>query len=129
MTRRDSIGAAFLAIRAKTPIAPESRPWTPARAFPTRIVAARPVITPSCVRRERAATIDPLVPWQGDGPRGTRVEGLHANRLLPPTVLVRVGPWAATAALTADLGRTAAPLNDDRLGRAWEPRHEHAGDI
>jgi transposase len=97
--------------------------------FRTQIVGALPVITHYFERLDLAATIDGLVPWEGDVPLGTLVEVLVANRLLQPKALFRVGQWAETAALTDYLGLTADQLNDDRLGRALERLNEHAGDI
>jgi Domain of unknown function (DUF4277)/Transposase DDE domain len=97
--------------------------------FQTQIVGALPVITHYFERLDLAATIDELVPWQGDVPLGTLVEVLVANRLLQPKALFRVGQWAETAALTDYLGLTAEQLNDDRLGRALERLNEHAEDI
>jgi transposase len=97
--------------------------------FQTQIVGALPVITHSFERLDLAATIDGLVPWEGDVPLGTLVEILVANRLLQPKALFRVGPWAQAAALTDYYGLTVEQLNDDRLGRALERLNEHAGDI
>ena len=97
--------------------------------FQTQIVGALPVITHYFERLDLAATIDGLVPWQGDVPLGTLVEVLVANRLLQPKALFRVGQWAETAAVTDYFGLTAEQLNDDRLGRALERLTEHAGDI
>ena len=97
--------------------------------FQTQIVGALPVITHYFERLDLAATIDELVPWQGDVPLGTLVEVLVANRLLQPKALFRVGQWAETAAVTDSFGLTAGQLNDDRLGRAPERLNEHAGDI
>jgi transposase len=97
--------------------------------FQTQIVGALPVITHYFERLELGATIDELVPWEGDVPLGTLVEVLVANRLLQPRALFRVGQWAETAALTDYFGLTVEQLNDDRLGRALERLNEHAGDI
>src|SRR3954471_8483944 len=97
--------------------------------FQTQIVGALPVITHYFGRLDLAATIDGLVPWEGDVPLGTLVEVLVANRLLQPKALFRVGQWAETAALTDYLGLTADQLNDDRLGRALERLNEHADTI
>src|SRR5215213_10235717 len=88
--------------------------------FRTQIVGALPVITHYLERIELAATIDRLVPWEGDVPLGTLVEVLVANRLLQPKALFRIGPWAQSAALTDYYGLTPEQLNDDRLGRALE---------
>ncbi|WP_435011934.1 IS1634 family transposase (plasmid) [Tundrisphaera lichenicola] len=76
-----------------------------------------------------AATIDELVPWQGDVPLGALVEVLVANRLLQPKALFRIGQWAQSAALTDYYGLTTEQLNDDRLGRALERFAEHADTI
>src|SRR3954471_20821830 len=97
--------------------------------FRTQIVGALPVITHYFGRLDLAATIDGLVPWEGDVPLGTLVEVLVANRLLQPRALFRVGQWGETAAVTDYFGLTAEQLNDDRLGRALERLNEHAGDI
>src|SRR3954454_6308304 len=97
--------------------------------FQTQIVGALPVITHYFERLDLAATVDELVPWEGDVPLGTLVEVLVADRLLQPKALFRVGQWAEAAALTDYLGLTAEQLNDDRLGRALERLNEHAGDI
>jgi transposase len=97
--------------------------------FQTQIVGALPVITHYFELIDLAATIDGLVPWEGDVPLGTLVEVLVANRLLQPKALFRVGQWAETAALTDYFGLTAEQLNDDRLGRALERLAAHAPDI
>jgi transposase len=94
--------------------------------FETQIVGALPVLVHYFEQLDLAATIDGLVPWQGDVPLGTLVEVLIANRLLQPKALFRVGPWAQAAALTDCYGLTAEQLNDDRLGRALERLAEHA---
>src|SRR4051812_41856003 len=97
--------------------------------YQPQIVGALPVITHFLERIALAATIDQLVPWEGDVPLGTLVEVLVANRLLQPKALFRVGQWAESAALTDYYGLTAEQLNDDRLGRALERLAEHAGTI
>src|SRR6476620_5857967 len=97
--------------------------------FQTQIVGALPVITHYFEQIDLAATIDGLVPWEGDVPLGTLVEVLVANRLLQPKALFRIGPWAQSAALTDYYGLTAARLNDDRLGRALERLATHAPTI
>jgi len=97
--------------------------------FQTQIVGALPVITHYFELIDLAATIDGLVPWEGDVPLGTLVEVLVANRLLQPKALFRVGQWAETAALTDYFGLTVEQLNDDRLGRALERLAAHAPDI
>jgi transposase len=100
----------------------------PAR-FETQIVGALPAIVHYFEQLDLAATIDGLVPWEGDVPLGTLVEILIANRLLQPKALFRVGPWAQTAAVTDYYDLTAAQLNDDRLGRALERLAAHAPTI
>jgi transposase len=97
--------------------------------FQTQIVGALPVITHYLERIELAATIDQLVPWEGDVALGTLVEVLITNRLLQPKALFRVGQWAQAAAVTDYYGLTAEQLNDDRLGRALERLAQHASDI
>src|SRR5215213_156687 len=97
--------------------------------FQTRIVGALPVITQYLERIDLAATIDQLVPWEGEVPLGTLVEVLITNRLLQPKALFRVGPWAQAAAVTDYYSLTAEQLNDDRLGRALERLAAHAPDI
>ena len=97
--------------------------------FQTRIVGAPPAITHYFETIGLAATIDGLVPWEGDVPLGTLVEVLVANRLLHPKALFRVGQWSEAAAVTDYYGLTAGRLNDDRLGRALERLAAHAPDI
>jgi transposase len=97
--------------------------------FQTQIVGALPAITHYFDKLELAATIDRLVPWEGEIPLGTLVEVLIANRLLRPKALFRVGPWAQTAALTDYYDLTVEQLNDDRLGRALERIAQHADTI
>ncbi|HJZ55187.1 MAG TPA: IS1634 family transposase [Gemmataceae bacterium] len=97
--------------------------------FQTQIVGALPAIAHYFEQLDLAATIDELVPWEGDVPLGTLVEVLIANRLLQPKALFRVGPWAQAAAVTDAYGVTAEQLNDDRLGRALERLAAHAPDI
>jgi Domain of unknown function (DUF4277)/Transposase DDE domain len=97
--------------------------------FQTQLVGALPVLTRYFEQIDLAATIDGLVPWEGDVPLGILVEVLVANRLLQPKALFRVGQWAETAALTDYFGLTVEQLNDDRLGRALERLAEHAPDI
>ena len=95
----------------------------------TQIVGALPVLTDYFNRLDVAATIDRLVPWEGDVPLGTLVEVLLANRLLRPKALFRIGDWAQQAAVTDYYGLTPAQLNDDRLGRALERLAQHAETI
>src|SRR5262249_17291952 len=94
--------------------------------FQTQLVGALPAIVHYFDALGLAATIDQLVPWQGDVPLGALAEVLVANRLLQPKALFRVGPWAESAALTDYYGLTAEQLNDDRLGRALERLAAHA---
>src|SRR4051812_43979494 len=88
--------------------------------FRTQLVGALPAIVHYFDELGLAATIDELIPWEGDVPLGTLVEVLVANRLLQPKALFRIGPWAQSAALTDYYGLTPEQLNDDRLGRALE---------
>lgn len=88
--------------------------------FRTQRIGSLPAIVHYFDELNLAATIDELVPWEGDVPLGTLVEVLVANRLLQPKALFRIGPWAESAALTDYYGLTTAGLNDDRLGRALE---------
>ncbi len=97
--------------------------------FATQIVDALPAVVHYFEQLDLAATIDGLVPREGDVPLGTLVEILIANRLLQPKAPFRVGQWAQTAALTDYYGLTAAQLNDDRLGRALERLAAHAPTI
>ena len=97
--------------------------------FDTQIVGALPAIVHFLKRLDLAATIDGLVPWQGDVPLGTLAEVLVSNRLLQPKALFRVGQWAEAAAVTDYFGLTAEQLNDDRLGRALERLAAHAPTI
>ena len=97
--------------------------------FRTQLVGALPAIAHYFDERDLAATIDRLVPWEGEVPLGARVEVLVANRLLQPKALFRIGPWAESAALTDYYGLTPDPLNDDRLGRALERLAAHADAI
>jgi transposase len=97
--------------------------------FDTQIVGALPVITNYFDRLELAATVDELVPWEGEVPLGVLVEVLVANRLLQPKALFRVGSWAEAAGLTDYYGVTAEQLNDDRLGRALERIAKHGESV
>src|SRR5215203_4366147 len=97
--------------------------------FRTQLGGALPAIVHYFDELGLAATIDRLVPWEGDVPLGTLAEVLVANRLLQPKALFRVGPWAQSAALTDYYGLTAEQLNDDRLGRALERLATHADAI
>src|SRR5436309_11881847 len=102
---------------------------TPSVCFDTQVVGALPVICDYFRRLDLAATIDRLVPYEGDVPLGTLAEVLVANRLLRPKALFKVGDWAQRAAVTDYYGLTAEQLNDDRLGRALERLAAHAPDI
>jgi hypothetical protein len=97
--------------------------------FRTQLVGALPALVHYFDELDLAATIDDLVPWEGDVPLGTLVEVLVANRLLQPQALFRIGRWAESAALTDYYGLTAEQLNDDRLGRALERVAAHAETI
>jgi len=97
--------------------------------FETRVVGALPIIVHYFDLLQVAATIDELVPWEGEVPLGTLVEILIANRLLQPKAMFRIGDWAEKAGLTDYYGVTAAQLNDDRLGRALERVATHAQTI
>src|SRR5829696_7105956 len=97
--------------------------------FRTQIVGALPAVVHYFDELDLAATIDDLVPWEGDIPLGTLAEVLVANRLLQPTAPFRIGPWAESAALTDYYGLTPEQLNDDRLGRALERLAAHAETI
>ena len=97
-----------------------------ATQYQIQSVGALPAIVHYFERLDLAATIDRIVPWEGDVPLGTLVEVLIANRLLQPKALFRVGQWARSAALTDYYGLTAEQLNDDRLGRALERLAAHA---
>jgi len=97
--------------------------------FQTRIVGALPALAHYFDRLDLAATIDRLVPWEGDVPLGSLVEVLIANRLLEPKALFRIGQWSQAAAVADYYGLTAGQLNDDRLGRALERLAAHAPDI
>jgi hypothetical protein len=97
--------------------------------FQTQLVGALPAIVHYFDELDLAATIDRLVPWEGDVPLGTLAEVLVANRLLQPKALFRIGPWAQSAALTDYYGLTPGQLNDDRLGRALERLAAHADTI
>jgi transposase len=94
--------------------------------FRTQLVGALPAIVHYFDELNLAATIDDLVPWEGDIPLGTLVEVLVANRLLQPKALFRIGPWAQSAALTDYYGLTPEQLNDDRLRPALERLAAHA---
>lgn len=94
--------------------------------FDTRCVGGLPVIVSFFKRLDLAATIDRVVPWEGDVPLGILVEILIANRLLQPTAMFRVGVWAERAGLTDYYGVSAEQLNDDRLGRALERLAAHS---
>ena len=97
--------------------------------FDTQIIGALPVITKYFDRLEMAATVDQLVPWEGDVPLGILVEILVTNRLLQPKALFRTGAWAEQAGLTDYYEVTADQLNDDRLGRALERIAKHGETI
>lgn len=93
--------------------------------FDTQIVGGLPVIVSYLERLGLAATLNDLVPWEGDVPLGTLVEIMVINRLLEPKAMYRIGDWAKKAGLTEYYGVTAEQLNDDRLGRMLERVAEH----
>jgi transposase len=97
--------------------------------YQTQVVGALPAITAYLHKLDLAATVDRLVPWEGEIPLGTLVEVLITNRLLRPKALFRVGEWAQTAALTDYYDLTVEQLNDDRLGRALERLPQYAETI
>jgi len=88
--------------------------------FDTQIVGALPVILAYFDKLQVAATVDKLVPWEGEVPLGILAEILMANRLLQPKAMVRIGQWAGRVGLTDYYGVTVKELNDDRLGRVLE---------
>ena len=92
-------------------------------------IGALPAIVHYFEQLDLAATIDRLVPWEGEVPLGTLVEVLITNRLLRPKALFRIGEWAQSAALTDYFDLTVEQLNDDRLGRALERLAAHAPSI
>jgi transposase len=94
--------------------------------FDTQSVGALPAICGYFERLDLAATIDRLVPHEGEVSLGALAEILIANRLLRPQALYRIGDWARQAAVTDFYGLTTEQLNDDRLGRALERLAEHA---
>jgi transposase len=100
-----------------------------ATQYQIQSIGALPAIVHYFERLDLAATIDRLVPWEGEVPLGTLVEVLIANRLLRPKALFRVGEWARSAEVTDYYGLTVEQLNDDRLGRALERLAAHAPTI
>ena len=97
--------------------------------FETQRVGALPLIVHFFDLLELGATIDDVVPWEGDVALGTLAEIMIANRLLQPKALFRIGEWAQQAGLTDYYGLTVEQLNDDRLGRALERLATHASTI
>ena len=97
--------------------------------FTTHAIGALPAIQAYFRRLDIAATLDRLVPWEGDVPLGLVVEVLIANRLHNPKALFRVGAWAQQVGLTDFYQVDAAKLNDDCLGRALERIAAHASTI
>jgi transposase len=97
----------------------------PSTRFETQRVGALPVITDYFDTLQIAATVDDLVPWEGEVPLGTLVEIFIANRLLQPKAMFRIGQWAEQAGVTDYYDLTAEQLNDDRLGRALERIARH----
>jgi transposase len=94
----------------------------------TQVIGALPVIQAYFDKLDLAATIDRLVPWQGEVPLGTLTEILIANRLLAPKPLYRLGEWAEQAGLTGFYQLSAQQLNDDLFGRALARLAVHAPD-
>jgi transposase len=101
----------------------------PATQYQIQGIGALPAIAHYFERLDLAATINRIVPWEGEVPLGTLVEVLIANRLLRPKALFRVGEWARSAEVTDYYGLTVEQLNDDRLGRALERLAAHAPSI
>lgn len=93
--------------------------------FDTQIVGALPVVLSYFDKLQIAATIDAMVPWEGEVPLGVLAETLIANRLLQPRAMFRIGDWAQQVGLTNCYGLTLEQLNDDRLGRALERLAKH----
>jgi hypothetical protein len=94
----------------------------------TQVIGALPVIQALFDKLDLAATIDRVVPWQGEVPLGTLTEILVANRLLAPKPLYRLGEWAERAGLTGFYQLSAEQLNDDLFGRALARLAVHAPD-
>ena len=97
--------------------------------FDTQIVGALPVILSYFDKLQVAATVDKLVPWEGEVPLGVLAEILMANRLLQPKAMVRIGQWAGRIGLTDYYGVTVEQLNDDRLGRALERLAQYGSSV
>lgn len=97
--------------------------------FETQRVGALPLIVHFFDLLDLGATIDNVVPWEGDVALGTLAEIMIANRLLQPKALFRIGEWSQQAGLTDYYGLTVEQLNDDRLGRALERLAAHASTI
>jgi hypothetical protein len=97
--------------------------------FDTQAIGALPVIQRYLQRLDVAATIDQLVPWEGEVPLGPLVEILIANRLLRPKALFRLADWSQQVGLTDYYQLRHDQLNDDRLGRALERVATHAAAI
>src|SRR5262249_4340698 len=124
LSRGDGVAGAAVA-NLEDPHLPGGSTMDASIQYQTQIVGARPAITAYFDELDLAATVDRIVPWEGEIPLGTLVEVLITNRLLRPKALFRIGEWAEAAAVTDYYDLTAAQLNDDRLGRALErlPRH------
>lgn len=97
--------------------------------FHTQAVGALPAAMAYFRRLDLSATIDRLVPWEGDVPLGQLVEILIANRLHNPKALFRVGSWAQQVGLTDFYPVEVGKLNDDCLGHALERIAKHASAI
>jgi transposase len=93
--------------------------------FQTQRVGALPVIARFCQRLQLGATVDRIVPWEGEVPLGDLVEILVANRLLEPKALYRLGSWATKATLADSYNLSEQQLHDDRIGRALERVADH----
>jgi hypothetical protein len=100
-----------------------------ATQYQIQSIGVLPAIVHYFEQLDLAATIDRLVPWEGEVPLGTLVEVLITNRLLRPKALFRIGEWAQSAALTDYFDLTVEQLNDDRLGRVLERLAAHAPSI
>src|SRR4051794_39544526 len=83
-----------------SPIAQEDRTMATATQYKIQSIGALPAIARDFERLDLAATIDRIVPWEGEVPPGTLVEVLIASRLLRPKALFRVGEWARSAEVT-----------------------------
>ncbi|TJZ95041.1 DUF4277 domain-containing protein [Actinacidiphila oryziradicis] len=81
-------------------------------------------------RLDVAGMIDGLCPMRTDIAHishGQVIEVLIANRLSSPMPMFKVNQWAAQWAVEEVFGITPDFLNDDRIGRALDPRRTPAG--